>query len=121
MKPDIGIAGAVGVLIGMGIYLIASAASAQIGGVIQNPVGIGVVFVILLGFALAEIPLMVFGLTKIAASTTPRAFLLGTHLVYVTFASVYASIFIVLTAQAGLGGILIAILAVRFFTGVLFK
>lgn len=121
MKADIAIAGAMGALIGAGIYSIASAVSAQIGGLIQHPIAIGVAFVILLGFAIAEIPLMVFGIKKIAGSTTPRPFLLGTHLVYVTFASVYASIFILLTNQVGLGWVLAAILLVRFGTGVLFK
>ncbi|MBI5303128.1 MAG: hypothetical protein HY868_13420 [Chloroflexi bacterium] len=121
MKLDVAIAGAIGLLMGAGIYYLASSASAQIPTLVAHPIGIVVIGLILVAFAGAEIPIMVFGLKKIAASTTPRPFLLGTHAIYVTFASVYAAIFVLLTGQIGWGMILAAGLVVRFGTGALFK
>ena len=80
MKLDVAVAGAIGMLIGAGIYQLASAVSEKYPALIAHPIGVAIIFLILLGIALAEIPVMLFGLKKIAASTTPRPFLLGTHL-----------------------------------------
>ncbi|MBI5651711.1 MAG: hypothetical protein HZC40_14900 [Chloroflexi bacterium] len=121
MKWDVAIAGALGVLIGGGIYQLASMVSTRYSGLIEHPLGIAIIFLILLGIAIAEMPVMLFGLKKIAASTTPRPFLLGTHLVFVMFASVYAAIFVLLTGQIIWGWLLALVIVARFFTGALFK
>lgn len=121
MKLDVAIAGLIGLLFGAGIYLLASTASTQIPVLIAHPLGVTIVGLILLAFAIAEIPVMVFGLQKIAASTAPRFFLLGTHVMYVTFGAVYAAIFVLLTSQIGWGWIIAAGILARFGTGALFK
>ena len=121
MKLDVAIAGAVGVLLGSGIYYVASTASTQVPTLIGHPVGVAIFGLILLAIAIAEIPIMTFGLKKIAASTTPRPFLLGTHLIFVTFASVYAAIFVLFTGQIGWGLIIAAGLVVRFLVGASYK
>ena len=121
MKLDVAVAGAIGMLIGAGIYQLASAVSEKYQALIAHPIGVAIIFLILLGIALAEIPVMLFGLKKIAASTTPRPFLLGTHLVFVMFASVYAAIFVVLTGQIIWGWVLALVIVARFVAGALFK
>jgi hypothetical protein len=121
VKLDTAIAGLVGAAIGVSIIFLANTVSAQIPTLVAHPVGVGVIFLILLGFTIAEMPVMLFGLKKIAASTTPRAFLLFTFLVYVMFASVYASIFVLLTTQTIWVWVLGAGIVARFATGTQFK
>ncbi|HEX7593802.1 MAG TPA: hypothetical protein VF429_06490, partial [Anaerolineae bacterium] len=62
------------------------------------------------------------GLRQMARSqTTPRALVIGTFAVFVIFASVYASIFVVLTNKFAWGLVLAALCLARFASGMFVK
>lgn len=116
------LSGVLGVAIGALIFLAAVWISASIPRLVQDTVGVTIVLSVLLLLALAEIPMMLLGLWQMARSgTTPRGLLLGTFLVYVAFASVYAAIFVLVTGQTVWGGMLAALMLARFVSGVLLK
>jgi hypothetical protein len=117
MRRDLIVAGIVGLLVGMIIYLGASALSTQIPILVQDPFGIIIVFAFALVLSLFEIPMMVFGLRQIARSSVSHLFFAGLFGLFVGFASVYASMFILLTGSEILGLGLASLCAVRFLTG----
>lgn len=122
MKRDLAIFGLIGLGLGTAIFLSAGAIAARIPILVQGEFGVLTVFAILLAISLAEMPLMLFGLRQMARSqTTPRALFIGTHAVYVTFASVYASIFVVLTNEFAWGLALAALCIARFASGALVR
>ena len=122
MRRGFVVAGLIGLVVGVAIYFGAGAVAARIPILIQGGIGAAVVFAILLAISLAEMPLMLFGLRQMARSqTTPRAVLIGTYTVYVTFASVYASIFVVLTNEFAWGLVLAALCIARYASGVLVR
>ncbi len=122
MRTSLVVAGLFGLLIAAGIYWGAGAAAARVPILIQSSIGVAVAFAILLLISLAELPVMLFGLRQMARSqATPRALLIGTFAVFVIFASVYASIFVVLTNEFAWGLVLAALCVARFASGVLVK
>jgi hypothetical protein len=122
MRRDLVVFGLVGLGLGVSINLGAGAVAARIPIMIQGRIGGVVVFAILLAFSLAEMPLMLFGLQQLARSqTTPRAMVVGTYTVYVTFASVYASLFVVLTNEFAWGLVLAALCVARFASGAMIR
>lgn len=111
-----------GLLLGAAIYFGASAVAARIPILVHGGVGVAIVFAILLLISLAEMPMMLFGLRQMArSSATPRVFLIGTYTIFVVFASVYASIFVLATAEFALGLALAALCVARFVSGVWIK
>jgi hypothetical protein len=105
-----------------GIYFGAGSIAVRIPILIQSSVGVVIVFAILLLISLAEMPMMLYGLRQMARSqTTPRALVMGTFAVFVIFASVYASIFVVLTNEFAWGLVLAALCLARFASGMLVK
>lgn len=122
MRRGFIVSGLIGLAVGAAIYLSASAVTARIPILIQSSIGVVIVFAILLTISLAEMPMMLFGLRQMARSpSTPRVLLIGTYTVYVTFASVYASIFVVLTNEFTWGLVLAALCVARFAGGALIK
>jgi small-conductance mechanosensitive channel len=121
MRRDWPLAGFIGLLIGAGVYAAASVLSARLPTLVaQDGIGAAIIFAILLAFSLGEIPLMVFALRQMARSaTTSRRFVLGVFVVYVAFASVYASIFVLLTGQVLWGIALAGLCVVRLASGAL--
>lgn len=112
------IAGAAGFFIGASIYAGASALSTHIPILLSLPLFSATTFVFLFALSLVEIPMMLFGLRQMArSSATPRRLLVGTFAFYVMFASVYASIFVLLTGQIGWGIALTALCLLRFASG----
>jgi hypothetical protein len=89
---------------------------------VTSPVYVWVLWLFLLGFSIAEIPIMIFGIRRIAASANPRAkyvaLLLNSG--YPFFGAVYAAPFILLTGRLGLGMALAALSFVRFASAVIF-
>jgi hypothetical protein len=79
-------------------------------------------FLFLLIFSVAEIPVMIFGIRRIASNTNPRAnyVALLLNVGYVFFAAVYAAPLILLTGWLGLGTILAALSFVRFISGIVY-
>ena len=117
-QADIIIAGLAGLIIGVIVYFAASALSASIPILVQGTLDVTFIFAIALGLSLFEIPMMVFGLRQVARSSVSRLFLVGIFGFYVGFASVYASMFILLTGIDTLGIVLVMLCFVRFVTGV---
>jgi hypothetical protein len=75
-----------------------------------------------LGLSVAEIPMMVFALRKLAADSkqTSATLLVLTNAFYVFFASVYAGMFVLLTGGITVGAGLSALGIVRFVSSLLF-
>ena len=79
-------------------------------------------FAFLALFSVVEIPVMIFGLRRIAESPNPRANLivLITTGAYTFFAAVYAAPFILLTGNLWAGAALAGLSVVRFISAVTF-
>ncbi len=79
-------------------------------------------FLFLIVFSIAEIPVMILGIRRIAASANPKARYLAllTTAGYVFFGAVYAAPFILLTGRVGLGVTLAGLSVVRFITALIF-
>ncbi len=117
MKRDLFISGLIGLLAGGGIFYAALALSAGLPRLAESTVAVAILFLILLCLALGEIPMMSFGLKQMAGAKTPRVLVVIVFLIYVTFASVYASILVLLTGALVLSLGLAALGIVRFATG----
>ncbi|MCL4300817.1 MAG: hypothetical protein KJ077_34090 [Anaerolineae bacterium] len=80
------------------------------------------IFLFLLAFSVTEIPVMIIGIRRIAASANPRAkyvaWLLNCG--YVFFGAVYAAPFILLTGRLGLGALLAGLSLVRFISTLIY-
>ena len=93
---------------------------------ITRPAFVWGIFGFLLFFSIAEIPVMVVGMRRLAESSNPKAkvLVLITNTGYTFFAGVYAAPFILLTGQSTLqliaGAFLGALSVVRFITAVIF-
>ena len=89
---------------------------------VTNPIYVWGLWLFLLGFSVAEIPIMIFGIRRIAASANPRAkyVALLVNSGYPFFGAVYAAPFILLTGRFGLGTTLAALSFVRFASAVIF-
>lgn len=118
MKRDLILAGWVGLLLGIGLYIGASALSTRIPILLSLSLFSTITFVFLFALSVVEIPIMLFGLRQMArSSSTPRRLLIGTFAFFVMFASVYASMFVFLTGQMSWGIALAALCLVRFASG----
>jgi hypothetical protein len=117
MRRDLIFAGIIGLLVGMVAYAGARFLSTQIPILVQGALGVAVAFIVALGLSLFEIPVMVFSLRQIARDSTSRSLIDGLFGLFVCFASVYASMFILLTGTDYLGLALALLCLVRFFTG----
>jgi hypothetical protein len=119
MQRNLFLAGLLGLLLGIAIYAGACFVSTRLPILLQHPIVAGATFLFFLALSAVEIPVMFFGLRQIARSaTTPRAILISTFAIFVMFASVYASIFVLLTGQIGWGGGLALLSVARFASGV---
>lgn len=80
-------------------------------------------FLFCLTFSLAEIPMMIFALRKLAGGSqgaSQQHALVLTNVFYVLFAAVYAGIYVLLTGEVVVGGGLSALGIVRFFSTLCF-
>jgi hypothetical protein len=112
----------VGLLAGAGIYLGAAAIAQHIPILLQSSAGAAIVFAALLAFSLAEMPMMLIGLRHMARSqVTPRVLLIGLFTIFVMFAAVYASVFVLVTGEIALGLLLAALCFVRYAGGAVLK
>jgi hypothetical protein len=80
------------------------------------------IFLFLLVFSVSEIPVMIIGMRRIAASANPKAryVALLVNCGYVFFGAVYAAPFILLTGRLGLGAALAALSLVRFISAIIY-
>ena len=120
-----GLLGLIGAIILVGGSL-AIVVSGWIPILITRPIIIWPFFLVLLLFSVAEIPLMVYSMRRIAASNNAKAvyLVLVTNTGYTFFAGVYAAPFILLAARSTLelaAGALLGVLAfVRFISTLIF-
>ena len=122
MKHNVTISGLIGIVLAFLLYAVASILSMQIPTLLPGNLWLAILFLFFLALSFVEIPVMTLGLRQIAVSaTTPRKLVAGTFAVYVMFAAVYASIFVLLTGQIVWGGALAALSLVRFASGVVLR
>ncbi|MFN8459495.1 MAG: hypothetical protein U0401_33405 [Anaerolineae bacterium] len=76
----------------------------------------------LLFFSLSEVPVMIVGMRRIAASANPKAkyIALLVNTGYVLFGAVYAAPFILLTGWLGTGAALAALSLIRFVSALIY-
>lgn len=81
-----------------------------------------VIFLFLLVFSVTEIPVMIVGMRRIAASANPKAryLVLLLNCGYVFFGAVYAVPYILLTGGLVLGALLASLSLVRFITSLIY-
>ncbi len=89
---------------------------------VTSPIYVWGLWLFLLGFSIAEIPIMIFGIRRIATSANPRAkyVALLANSGYSFFGAVYAVPFILLTGRLGLGTALATLSFVRFASAIIF-
>lgn len=120
-----GLAGVVGAMLLTGFCLLVMS-SGYIPALLTQPVVVWTMFLFLLFFSVAEIPVMVFGISRIAESANPKAIYMAlfTNAGFTFFAAVYAAPFILLTGGSTLiliAGTLLAMLSLaRFIVAVLY-
>lgn len=89
---------------------------------ITNDIYVLAIFLFLLVFSILEIPVMIFGIRRIANSVNPKAkymaFLVNAG--YSFFAAVYAAPVILLTGRLGLGTGLAALSFARLISAIIF-
>ena len=90
--------------------------------VLTQPLLVGGLFLFLVVFSLAEIPVMIFGIRHLAASTHPGSKYLAllTNTGYVSFGAVYAAPFILLTGRLWLGTMMAGLSVIRFISAIIF-
>ena len=113
--------GIIGLVISAAIFGVASIGASNFPALVQNGIIVAFIFVFLLGLSVAEIPMMLYGLRLMLRNQTQPLFLIGTFIIFVSFASVYASIFVALTANVILGSVLAALTLVRYVGGLWIK
>lgn len=97
-------------------------AQGWIPALIGRPAYVWALCLFLAFFSVAEIPFMIFGIRRIAASANPKAKYVAmvTNTGYAFFGAVYAAPFILLTGWLGLGAAMASLSLVRFFTAIIF-
>lgn len=121
MKRQMALWGIIGLGISAAIFGFAFTAVSSFPPFIQNTVIVAIIFVFLFGLSVAEIPMMLYGLRLMIRNQTKPLFLIGTFIIFISFAAVYASIFIALTSNLILGSILIALSLARYGGGLWIK
>jgi hypothetical protein len=109
-----------GLGLGLFILLLAISTKSLVPALISDFISTAVVFSILLISALIEMPVMVVAIRLLANTTISRRVIQGAFLFYVSFALVYAFIFVLLVENEylNLGMLLAALCLVRFASGV---
>ncbi len=119
MKLDIAVSGIVGLVIGGLVFFAAFWFKGNVPSLVGGSIGVAIVFLILLLVALAEMPVMVWALQRLARdASTPRVVVLGTHAGYNSFAAVYAAAFVILTGKETPAFILAGLGLLRFVSGI---
>ncbi len=123
MKRDIAIAGLLGLPLGFAIWLFTIWLKTLVPAFISDFISVLVIFLIMLFFALAEIPVMVFAIRKLSQTSLPRWIVLAIFMFFVSFAAVYALIFMLLTdsSYSNFGLVLAGLSLARFCGGIFIK
>jgi len=120
--PSLSFSGLLGLVSNVVFFVAVSLFRACCVPIVLRGWAVPVAFLFCLALSVAEIPMMVFALRKLADGRrgTPHFALAMTNVFYVFFASVYAGIFVLLTGQVVSGGALSALGIVRFFSSLFF-
>jgi hypothetical protein len=121
MKQQMAIWGVVGMVISAAVFGFAFTAVSNFPPFVQNEIAVAIIFVFLLGLSVAEIPMMLYGLRLMIRNQTKSLFLISTFIIFISFASVYASIFVALTSNLLLGSLLAVLSLVRYGGGLWVK
>jgi hypothetical protein len=115
---SIGLAGAI-MLTALCLFIMARG---WIPALLTNPTYVWGLFLFLAAFSVAEIPMMIFGMRRIAAGTNSKAKYLAllTNTGYTFFAAVYATPFILLTGYLWAGATMAALSVARFISAIIF-
>lgn len=123
MKRDIAISGILGLVLGLFIFFFANWLKTFIPILVADFITTLVVFAILLIIALIEMPMMVFAIRLLSNTTISRRVVDSAFLFYVSFASIYALIFILFAGNdyPYFGTMLAALGLVRFVSGIFLR
>jgi hypothetical protein len=108
------ISGAVGTGLAALLYFLATRLGGALRAFVPTPEAQVVIFVILLVIALAEMPITVFALRTLRASTVSRLMLHTLNGGYVAFAAVYAAVLVLLFSVSAFSALLVSLTAVRW-------
>ncbi len=113
-RRALALSGAAGVALAALVYFLA----ARLGGLLRSWPSVReaevIVFVILCVFALAEIPVMVFGLRTLYREKVSRIFIYVANGLYVAFAAFYAAVLVVLFGESNLSALLVSLSLARW-------
>ena len=116
-----GLVGFIGAIV-LTALCIAVMVQGWIPALVTDPLLVWIIFLFLAFFSVVEIPVMIFGIRRLAASANPRAkyVALLTNAMYTFFAAVYAAPFILLTGYLWAGAALAALSLARLISAIIF-
>ncbi len=123
MKRDIALSGMIGLTLDACIFFLANWLASFLPTLATGFITTTVVFVIILIVALVEMPIMVVAIRILSTTAITRRIIQGSFAIYVSFASIYALMFILLAGNGypWLGIVLAALGLVRFASGVFIR
>ncbi len=108
------LSGAVGVALAALLYFLAMQIAVMIGPLLPLRAVEIVVFVILIGVALVEMPVMIFGLRTMRTQRVPSLLFYAVNAFYIAFAAIYALVQAVLFGPSVWSLVLVALCLVRW-------
>ncbi len=113
--------GAVGLALAALVYFLAARVVGGIlrevlAGLVPLPETQAIVFVILLGFSLLEMPVMIFALRTLHGDKGSQGVFYALNALYVAFASAYAALMVLLFGESSFSELLVGMSAVRWLS-----
>ncbi len=113
-RPVLALSGAAGVALAALVYFLSTRVGALLRGWVMLRQAEIVIFVILLVFALAEMPVMVYSLRTLFRQKVSRTFVYAVNTLYVAFASFYAAVLVLLFGESNLAALLVGLSLARW-------
>ncbi len=108
------LSGAVGVALAALVYLLSMQVTGLFGQLVALRQAELVIFIILLVFALVEMPVMVFGLHTLHVKRVRPLMFYGVNILYVSFAAFYALVQVLLFGPSMWSAVLVGLCLVRW-------
>ncbi len=108
------LSGAVGVALAALVYFVSIQVSGLLGRFVALREAEIIVFIILLGVALVEMPVMVFGLRTLRTQHLSPLLFYGVNALYIAFAAFYALVQVILFGVSTWSSILVGLCLVRW-------
>ncbi len=119
MRRDIALSGICGLCVGIVVYASAIVISGRVSFFRDSLLASVTIFGLLVFFALLEIPAMTYAMRLLLHSVSlPRLLVLCVNAIYVAFAAVYASIYLLVTGEPIGGWLLAATSVLRLASGI---